>query len=375
LSNQVLIVEDERLVAQDISQILQDEGYEICAIASDGETAIKKMVEFTPDLALLDIRIKGNIDGVDVARFIQSFFDIPIIYLTAFSDAETLKRAQATNPMGYVVKPFRREQLLTSVKIALSTYTARKEKNDDSLLKHQFLSIMSHELRTPLNAILGFSQCLQSEVFGPINQAQVDALQTIDTSGNNLLMMINKIIDLSMIEAGKFKLNLKITSIASLGNTSISQIKKVAIAKKIEIETNMAADLPDLLLDQSRMLQVLEILLENALKFTLEKGRVTLEIKRSIPKEIDSENVNSKDIEKNLSIQISVIDTGIGIAPDDIDKLFQLFSQVDSSISRKYEGMGLGLAYVKAIAELHGGSVSVASKVGAGSRFTVDLPL
>jgi signal transduction histidine kinase len=374
LSTQILIVEDERLVAQDIAQILEDEGYEICAISSDGEKAIKKMVEFSPDLALLDIQIKGNIDGVDVAKFIQSFYDIPIIYLTAFSDPETLKRAQATNPMGYVVKPFRREQLLTSVKIALSTYTARKE-DDDSLLKHQFLSIMSHELRTPLNAILGFSQCLQLEVFGPVNQAQVDALQTIDTSGNHLLMMINKIIDLSMIEAGKFKLNLKITQIASLGNTSISQIEQVAIAKKIEIETDIEADLPDLLLDQSRMLQVLEILLENALKFTPEEGRVTLEIKRSIPKDIDSEGVNSKDTEKNSSIQISVIDTGIGIAPNDIDQLFQLFRQVDSSLSRKYEGMGLGLAFVKAIAELHGGSVSVASKVGTGSRFTVDLPL
>jgi YesN/AraC family two-component response regulator len=128
LSIQVVIVEDERLVARDIAQILQGQGYKICAIASDGKTAIQKVVEFVPDLVLLDIRINGDTDGIDVADHIQSFYDIPIIYLTAFSDPETLKRAQATNPMGYVVKPFRRDQLLSSVTIALSTHAAKKAK-------------------------------------------------------------------------------------------------------------------------------------------------------------------------------------------------------------------------------------------------------
>ena len=100
LSIQVVIVEDERLVAQDIAQILRDEGYIICAIASDGETAIKKILEFSPNLVLLDIRIKGEIDGIDVAKFVQSYCDIPIVYLSAFSDTETLKRAQLTQYCG-----------------------------------------------------------------------------------------------------------------------------------------------------------------------------------------------------------------------------------------------------------------------------------
>jgi YesN/AraC family two-component response regulator len=127
MSSQIIIVEDERLVAQDIAQILKDEGYMVCAIASDGKTAIQKIIEFSPDLVLLDIRIKGEIDGVEVAEHIQSFFAIPVIYLTAFSDAETLARVKATHPMGYVLKPFRREQLLSSITIALSTYQAQKK--------------------------------------------------------------------------------------------------------------------------------------------------------------------------------------------------------------------------------------------------------
>jgi YesN/AraC family two-component response regulator len=129
MSIEVLIVEDERLVAQHISCLLQDEGFTICAIASDGKTAIKKIVEFHPDLILLDIQIKGEIDGIEVAEQVQSLYDIPILYLTAFSDGETLARAQATNPMGYVLKPFRREQLLSSIAVALATYAAKKNKS------------------------------------------------------------------------------------------------------------------------------------------------------------------------------------------------------------------------------------------------------
>jgi len=122
MTTTVLIVEDERLVAQHISQLLRNDGYEICAIASDGGTALKKISEFYPDLILLDIRIKGEIDGVEVAEQVKSLYAIPIVYLTAFSDAETLERAQKTNPQGYIIKPFRREQLLSTVAIALANH-------------------------------------------------------------------------------------------------------------------------------------------------------------------------------------------------------------------------------------------------------------
>ncbi len=137
MSVQILIVEDERLVAQDIAQILKDEEYTVCAIAPDGKTAILKVAEFCPDLVLLDIRIKGELDGINVGEQIQLFYDIPVIYLTAFSDSETLKRAQATNPMGYILKPFRSEQLLSSIAVALTTYAAKKAKLVNSIYKSE----------------------------------------------------------------------------------------------------------------------------------------------------------------------------------------------------------------------------------------------
>lgn len=124
----ILIVEDERFVAKHIAQILNDEGYQICAFVSDGEAAIKNVIKFYPNLILLDIRIKGDMDGIEVAQHIHNLYDIPIVYLTAFSDADTLNRAETTTPSGYIVKPFRREQLLSTIRVALANHQAAKLK-------------------------------------------------------------------------------------------------------------------------------------------------------------------------------------------------------------------------------------------------------
>jgi signal transduction histidine kinase len=365
LSIRVVIVEDERLVARDIAQILQDEGYVICAIASDGETAIKNILDSAPDLVLLDIRIKGAIDGIDVAKFIQSFCDIPLVYLSAFSDAETLKRAQLTNPMGYVVKPFRSEQLLSTITIALTTHSAKHTEQQESVLKDKFLSIIREELRNPLNAILGFSECLKQEMLGTVNSEQIEALQAINSSGNHLLKMINRIIDLSMLEAGKLTLQSDLAPITPICHSAIDQIKAEASQKSIQIEVNIAEDLPYLMIDERRMFQVLVNLLQNAVKFTPNDGLISLIVKH---------NLDSILTEQTTTIQISVIDTGIGIEPQKIAKLFQPFNQFDKSYNRQNNGIGLGLAFVKRIVELHGGKVEVHSKLAEGSCFTVSLP-
>ena len=362
MSVQVVIVEDERLVAQDISHILRDEGYIICAIASDGETAIEKILEFSPDLVLLDIRIKGRIDGIDVAKFTQSFCDIPIVYLSAFSDAETLKRAQLTNPMGYVVKPFLSAQLLATIKIALTTYSSKQKENQESRIKNMFLSIIRDELRNPLNVILGFSECLKEEILGSVNIEQVEALQVINSSGNHLLRLINNIIDLSMLEAGRFELQLGMMNISSICYIVLEQIQKDAVKKRIKLESKIQDELPLMLLDERRIFKALVNLLGNAIKFTPENGHVTLEV------------THEHQIEQKSLIRIAIKDTGIGICPDKLDRLFQPFSQTDTSLSRKYNGLGLGLAFVKRIVELHSGKIEVTSELGVGSCFTVYLP-
>ena len=241
-------------------------------------------------------------------------------------------------------------------------------------LKDEFLANMSHELRTPLNAIMGMSEGLQEQVFGIVNEQQIKALQTIERSSSHLLELINDILDVAKIESGQMELDCTPVSINHLCQSSLPFIKQQALQKRIQLEIKVPLNLPDLLIDERRMRQVLINLLNNAVKFTPNGGRITLEVsvqqRRADPDSVDS----PPHFLVKETLQIAVIDTGIGIAPEDINKLFQPFIQIDGALNRQYQGTGLGLALVKRIVELHGGQVGLTSEVGVGSCFTIDLP-
>ena len=226
-------------------------------------------------------------------------------------------------------------------------------------LKDEFLASMSHELRTPLNAILGLSEALKEEVYGELTQQQHKSLTTIEQSGKHLLELINDILDLSKMESGKMELQVTPVSVESLCHASLTFVKQLAHQNNIKINCAIANNLGDIEVDARRIQQVLINLLSNAVKFTPEGGEVSLEAEADAEGEV---------------LRLSVTDTGIGIAPENLDKLFKPFVQLDSSLSRRYAGTGLGLALVRRIVELHGGSISLESEVGKGSRFTVTLP-
>ncbi|WP_434684411.1 PAS domain S-box protein [Pseudanabaena minima] len=236
-------------------------------------------------------------------------------------------------------------------------------------LKDEFLANMSHELRTPLNAILGITEGLQERVFGMINPQQQKALLTIERSGNHLLELINDILDLAKIEAGKVTLDYTSSNIGQLSQASLVFIKQQAKQKNINLSIKLASVLPELMIDERRIRQVLINLLNNAVKFTPEGGSITLEV--SLQKAIAFDE-NKKDV--THWVRLAVIDTGIGISSEDLKTLFQPFIQVDSALNRQYNGTGLGLALVKRIVELHGGQVNVTSEVGVGSCFEINLP-
>jgi PAS domain S-box-containing protein len=252
-------------------------------------------------------------------------------------------------------------------------------------LKDEFLANMSHELRTPLNAILGMSEALQDAAFGPVNDRQYKSLTSIEKSGKHLLALINDILDLSKIEANKFDLELTDVSIQSLCQNSLLFIKELAHKRQIRLQTQLPEYLKEihLRIDDRRCRQVLINLLSNAVKFTPEGGKVTLNVRLlgAGTRELDIPGTTTNIVDPSSLIQqpqqqiaFSIVDTGIGIAPENIDKLFQSFVQIDSSLNRQYAGTGLGLALVKRIVELHGGTVSVESQVNRGSCFTVYLP-
>jgi len=238
---------------------------------------------------------------------------------------------------------------------------ANQELERATRLKDEFLANMSHELRTPLNAILGLTESLTDGILGSVNEQQIQALQTVYSSGEHLLSLINDILDVAKIESGKMTLDLQPTSIDTLCQSSMILIKQMAMEKSIQLYSKLQQNLPLVLIDERRIRQVLINLLSNAVKFTPENGQITLEVTK----------FSSQD---TPYLRIAVIDTGIGISQDNIKKLFQPFSQVNSALNRKYMGTGLGLALVKRIVELHNGSVRVISELDKGSCFMIELP-
>jgi PAS domain S-box-containing protein len=228
-----------------------------------------------------------------------------------------------------------------------------------SKAKSEFLANMSHELRTPLTAILGLAEVLQDEVFGPLTAKQHQKLATIEQSGQHLLELINDVLDLSKIESGKMELQLEPTDIQGLCDASLAFVRQQALQKQIQLGLHIPPHIGKIKVDERRIRQVLINLLCNAVKFTPENGAVWIEVQADREQEV---------------VHFSVVDTGIGIAQEDIIKLFRPFVQLDSALNRRYAGTGLGLALVRQVIELHGGSVSLDSEIGRGSRFTVSVP-
>lgn len=258
--------------------------------------------------------------------------------------------------------------MLNEQLLSVNTELARATRHKD-----EFLASMSHELRTPLNAILGMSEGLLEGVFGSITERQQRALSTIERSGKHLLELINDILDLAKIEAGKLELQIASVAVCYLCESSLTFVKQLAHQKQIQLKLNIQNTIRNIAVDERRIRQVLINLLNNAVKFTPEGGSVILAVRRE---RIEDGGVAVGIGRRQTSdwVSFSVIDTGIGIAPEDMDKLFQSFVQIDSRLNRHYAGTGLGLALVRQIAELHEGHVTVSSEVGKGSCFTVRLP-
>ena len=263
---------------------------------------------------------------------------------------------------------------------------ALQEKNLElehaSRMKSEFLATMSHELRTPLNAIVGFSEALRDGLMGPMSSSQNEYIGDIFSSGQHLLSLINDILDLSKVEAGMMSLELESVDLNSLLASSLSIVREKAANQNIQLELQAGEALGLLPLDMRKTKQIVYNLLSNAVKFSAAGGKVTLAARRVARSEVGVvagdwpvHGFTLADSDYTEFLELSVSDGGIGISQEDMARLFQAFSQIDSSLARKFEGTGLGLAMVKQLAELHGGSLAVSSRENQGARFVVWLPL
>ncbi|MBD3322333.1 MAG: PAS domain S-box protein, partial [Chitinivibrionales bacterium] len=272
--------------------------------------------------------------------------------------------------------------------------TARKKAEDDlrrakaeadaaSRAKSEFLAAMSHELRTPLNSIMGFSEILQDESYGALNDKQKKYVTNISKSGRHLLSLINDILDLSKIEEGRMELHCESVDLPALLKESLRMFEEKARMAGLFHSPPSLSGGDDLTLfaDKKRLSQILFNLLSNAVKFTPEGGSISLNARRISAEEVyhalpDVQLQKSRLQSAQGWVEISVHDTGIGIEPKNIERIFKKFEQIDSSYSRAYEGTGLGLTLTKLFVEMHGGYMCVKSGgAGKGSTFFVYLPV
>ena len=251
-----------------------------------------------------------------------------------------------------------------------------------SRMKSEFLATMSHELRTPLNAIIGFSEALKDGLMGKMTDVQQEYIGDIFTSGQHLLSLINDILDLSKVEAGMMALELEAIDVKSLLSNSLTIVREKAAAQHIQLKLEADDDLGVPQLDLRKTKQIVYNLLSNAVKFSVNGGEVILRARRVLRDNVGALASDWPAHRFTLAengyqefLEVCVHDSGIGISAANMTKLFQPFSQIDSSLARKFEGTGLGLAMVKILAELHGGTVAVSSAEGKGACFAVWLPL
>ena len=386
-NHKIMIVEDEEIVAADIQTSIEKMGYAVCAMASSGLEAIQKAGLTQPDLALMDIVLKGSMDGIEAAAQIKKLYKIPVVYLTAFGDDGILQRAKISAPYGYIIKPFRDRDLQIAIEISIYRKQAEmalqeahdlleqrveertKQLNESlsqaeeltvraeaaSRAKSLFIGNMSHELRTPLSGVLGMTEALLNT---PLADKQRDYAETIRKSGKALLAVVGNILDFSKISAGNMALESSPFQVEAVIANVVNLFGPAAAEEKIGLHVTMDPALPAVRGDVHRLTQVVSNLVGNAVKFT-KAGEIQVAVKIL------------RRTEAEVELAIGVQDTGIGMTEEEISRIFTGFTQGDTSRARRFGGTGLGLTISRNLVELMGGKLQVESVFGKGSLFTV----
>jgi signal transduction histidine kinase len=376
LGSRVLIVEDESIVAKDLEMTLKALGYVPCGISDTGEEAIAKAELARPDIVLMDIRLRGQMDGIEAARAIFQRNQIPVVFLTAHADEATLRRAEGAQTFGYILKPFDERELHIALTIALCRHQAQSEveeqvrqrtadllRTEQQLreainIRDEFLAIASHELRTPLTTL-----CLQvdrlAHIATSLNDTVVPANQVLSKAEvigkqvDRLSALIDSLLDVSRAVAGRWLIEPQETNFRTVVDDVVARFKEAAhrVGSKLVVSGQRSCVG---YWDRERLDQILGNLLSNAVKYGAGK-----------PIEVRLESTGDEAV-------LTVTDHGIGIALAEQARIFEKFERAVSP--RHFGGLGLGLWISKQIVAAMNGSISVQSTPGEGSVFTVSLP-
>jgi signal transduction histidine kinase len=359
-TERILVVEDERIVARDIEKRLKKLGYVVSASVASAEAAIEKVAELRPDLVLMDIRLKGQMDGIEAAEHIRTEYETPVIYLTAYADEATLQRAKATEPFGYIVKPFDERDLHVAIEVALrrqlsetAIRVALEKEKELSELKSRFWSMAAHEIRNPMTSILGCAQMLEHD-FNLPEERRREFLYMIQQSVRRMDQLLNDLLAVGRVEGGSLTFAPAPLDLEQFCQRLVEEIQFSAGAHQ-GIVFHRQGDCEQTCLDQKLLRHILTNLLSNAIKYSPHGSPVYLDL-------------TCRDQQVTLQIR----DTGIGIPPEAQRHLFEPFQR--ASNVGNIPGTGLGMTMVKRCVDLHGGRIAVESEVGRGTTFVVQLP-
>ena len=397
----VLVAEDEAIVAMETSNTLEGLGYIVTEVADTGEKAINSVLRNKPDIILMDIRLKGNLDGIEVAEEIRSFLDIPIIFLTAHAESDKLERAKLTLPYGYLLKPVQERDLKVTLEMALyaakieaerrqavfalqkmhdeledkvkertnELEKARDEAEFANRAKSDFFNKISHELRTPMHHIISFSRFGMNKTGHIPDKEIIDFFQTIFNSGAGLLKLLNDLLDLSKMESGKMEFELKKASLKEIFNRIRYESEEITKEESISIELIEPDISTDLICDAYKIGQVIRNLITNAIKFSTAGSKITARMDTT-QLSVDNNQQTPKIVP---AICLTIKDEGIGIPEDELEIVFDSFFQ-SSKTDAVYGGTGLGLAICREIVNGHYGKIWAENNPEGGAVFNFALP-
>ena len=391
----ILIVEDETIIALEIQEYLESMHYCVTAITSSGSGALKSVTENCPDLILMDICLKSEPDGIEVAKKIQSARHIPIIFLTAYSDDGLLERAKTVRPYGYILKPYQRQDLKVAIDMAMYIFKIEGEKQqalDDLQLakieleervekktadlkkanesKSKFVAQISHELRTPLHHILSYSGFGVSKIDKVDKEKLLSYFTKIKETGIKMARLLDDILDLSKLESGKMVYEMKEEDLVRITTNVVDEFQTLLKNKELTLNVKIEENIAKVKGDWHRLAQVIRNLLSNAIKFTPPKKEITIRIG---PEALEPGKLK-KDQNRVSGLSFSIKDEGIGIPENELNLVFKQYIQ-SSKTKNRAGSTGLGLAISQEIIKAHQGIMSVCNNPQGGAKFSFLLPI